>query len=342
MDNRARLSRDLVLATKPYAQEQRWRSWWHFASTLAVVLGLVTLNCLGFHWLYRLPIGILSGLVLVRVFVLYHDYLHGAILERSRFADAFFTVYGLLAMSPKSIWKRSHDHHHHHNGQYFGTGAGTFKLMTVGDFARATRWQRLAYSLQRHPLTILFGYLTIFIGGMCLHPFLSNPKRYWDAGLALVLQAAIIVTLAIYAPAALFYAFLLPVSIAAALGSYLFYAQHNYPSAEYHDSDEWEYVEAALRSSSCLRGGALTYWFTGNIGYHHVHHLNSRIPFYRLPEAMAGIPELQSPGTTSLHPLEVWRCLQLKLWDTDLNRLVGFREARTRLVAPDPQFRKAA
>jgi omega-6 fatty acid desaturase (delta-12 desaturase) len=99
---------------------------------------------------------------------------------------------------------------------------------------------------------------------------------------------------------------------------------------------------AALRSSSFLRAGALTHWFTGNIGYHHVHHLNSRIPFYRLPEAMAGIPELQNPGTTSLHPMEVWRCLGLKLWDPELNRLVGFREARTRPEANIPQHRKAA
>ena len=342
MDSRARPGRDLVLATKPYAREQRGRSWWHFTSTIAIVAGLFTLNSLGFHWFYRLPIAILTGLVLVRVFVLYHDYLHGAILERSWFANAFFTTFGLLAMSPRSIWKRSHDHHHHHNAQYFGTGAGTFKLMTVDEFARATRWQRLAYAFERHPLTILFGYLTVFIGGMCLQPFLTNPKRYWDAGLALVLQAAIIVTLAIYSPAALFFSFLLPISIASAAGAYLFYAQHNYPSAEYHDSDHWDYVVAALRSSSCLRGGALTHWITGNIGYHHVHHLNSRIPFYRLPEAMAGIPELQNPGMTSLHPLEVWRCLQLKLWDPELNRLVGFREMRGTSMTTTSQHKKAA
>jgi acyl-lipid omega-6 desaturase (Delta-12 desaturase) len=342
MESRARLGPDLVLATKPYAQEQRWRSWWHFFSTLAIVLGLFILNSLGSHWLYRLPVGILTGLVLVRVFVLYHDYLHGAILERSWFADVFFTVFGLLALSPRSIWKRSHDHHHHHNGQYFGTGAGTFKLMTVREFARAPRWRRLAYAFERHPLTILFGYLTVFLVGMCLLPFLMNPKRYWDAGFALVLHAAIIATLAIYTPAALFYAFLLPISIACAVGSYLFYAQHNFPSAEYHDCDHWDYVVAALRSSSCLRGGTLTHWFTGNIGYHHVHHLNSRIPFYRLPEAMAGIPELQSPGTTSLHPREIWRCLQLKLWDPDLKRLVGFRVTRTQVVTTVAQYRRAA
>jgi omega-6 fatty acid desaturase (delta-12 desaturase) len=342
MASRTRPGRDLVLATKPYAQEQRGRSWWHFGSTLAILASLLAMTCLDLPWVCRLPISIVAGFVLVRVFVLYHDYLHGAILERSRFADAFFTAFGLVAMSPTSIWKRTHDHHHHHNGQYYGTGAGTYQLMTVAEFARATRWQRLAYALERHPVTILLGYVTIFFGGMCLRPLLSNPKRHWDAGVALVLQAVIVATLATYVPESLFLTFLLPMSVAAAFGSYLFYAQHNYAAAEYPGKDEWDYVGAALRSSSFLRAGALIHWFTGNIGYHHVHHLNSRIPFYRLPEAMAGIKELQNPGTTSLHPLEVWRCLRLKLWDPTLNRLVSFHEAGARPLATGVRQRQAA
>src|SRR5262249_28750264 len=92
------------------------------------------------------------------------------------------------------------------------------------------------------------------------------------------------------------------------------------------DRADWDYVAAALYSSSYVRMHPVLHWFTGNIGYHHVHHLNARIPFYRLPEAMAAIVELQSPGTTSLHPFDVYRCLRLKLWDREGKAMLSFAE----------------
>ena len=110
------------------------------------------------------------------------------------------------------------------------------------------------------------------------------------------------------------------------LGSYLFYAQHNFPAAIYKPNTEWNYAGAALESSSYMEMNKIGHWMTANIGYHHVHHLNSRIPFYRLPEAMAAIPELQRPGRTSLSPSNIIKCLRLKAWDPELNRMVGYSE----------------
>jgi omega-6 fatty acid desaturase (delta-12 desaturase) len=109
-----------------------------------------------------------------------------------------------------------------------------------------------------------------------------------------------------------------------ALGSYLFYAQHNFPSARLDEGSAWDYATAALAGSSNIPMGPLMRWFTGNIAYHHVHHLNARIPFYRLPEAMAGLEELQSPGVTTLSPKGIYHCLRLKLWDADRQHLVNF------------------
>ena len=120
---------------------------------------------------------------------------------------------------------------------------------------------------------------------------------------------------------------ILPHFIATAIGSYLFYAQHNFPSVSFSDHSRWTYERAAFESSSFLVTGRIMAWFTANIGYHHLHHLNPRIPFYRLPEAVAGIPELQTPKTTSLRPAEILRCLRLKLWDPEANRMIGLREA---------------
>jgi omega-6 fatty acid desaturase (delta-12 desaturase) len=208
---------------------------------------------------------------------------------------------------------------------------GTFPLMTTAEYAEANRWRRLQYAAVRHPLMILLGWVTIFLYRMCLHDLLTKPRQHLDAAAALLLQAGLITGLAIFAPRALVFTYLVPVMLAGALGTYLFYAQHNFPSAQLRDRAGWDYVAAALYSSSYLRLSPVMHWFTGNIGYHHVHHLNARIPFYRLPEAMAGIKELQSPGTTSLHPCDIYRCLRLKLWDPEGNRLVTFRAMRTSL-----------
>ena len=135
---------------------------------------------------------------------------------------------------------------------------------------------------------------------MSLRPFLLNPRRHFDGALAVLLHLSLVVCLSSRGFDVLLFGMFVPFLTATALGAYLFYAQHNFPAAKLTARAEWSHVDAALRSSSFMKMGPVMNWFTGNIGYHHVHHLNSRIPFYRLPEAMAALEELQSPGTTSL------------------------------------------
>jgi acyl-lipid omega-6 desaturase (Delta-12 desaturase) len=316
---------ELVKATKPFAREVRLRSWWHLLSTLAVLFGLLGATWLPIHWLFRLPFSILAGFVVVRLFIIYHDYQHGTILRRSWVADAIMLAYGLLTLNPPSIWNRTHNYHHRNNAQVPGTDIGTFPVMTTEAYARASWLKRLQYHVARHPLTILFGYFTVFFYSLCLKSFLEQPRRHFDSGIALVLQIALIVGLAWLSPAHLFLTFLVPWMTGGALGAYLFYAQHNFPEVQFQSSDDWDYVFAALKSSSYMKMNPVMHWFTGNIGYHHVHHLNARIPFYRLPEAMAKLEKLQSPGTTSLNPVDIYRCLRLKLWDPQRKRMVSFK-----------------
>jgi len=125
-----------------------------------------------------------------------------------------------------------------------------------------------------------------------------------------------------------FFSVLLPMTIASALGSYLFFAQHSFKRMQIISPESWTFYRAALESSSYMRLNKLMQWFTGNIGFHHIHHLNVRIPFYRLPEAMAAIPELQSPITTSLAPRDIVECFKACLWDEERQRMVSYREAR--------------
>lgn len=328
-----REAKELLVASKEYAAEVRWLSWWHLISTFSLFAGLIIVVCLPIAWPLRLLASVIAGLVFVRMFVIYHDHQHRAILRDSKFAAAIMQIYGVLAINPPSIWKRSHDHHHRNNSKTFGANIGSFPIMTTDAYDKATRRERLAYAASRHPLNIACGYVTIFLVGMCLCSFLASPKRHKDSAVALIIHALLVITLAVVAWDVLLLAVIVPYTIASAIGSYLFYAQHNFPDTSICNRADWNYVSAALNSSSFMKMNRLMHWFTGNIGYHHVHHLNSKIPFYRLPEAMAGIAELQSPRTTSLHPRDIVRCLRLKLWDNAQGRLVPFGESASNSAA---------
>jgi acyl-lipid omega-6 desaturase (Delta-12 desaturase) len=169
----------------------------------------------------------------------------------------------------------------------------------------------------------------MFLFGMCVNPFLNNPRKHMDCIVALVCHVIIgVALLYFFGWRGLVFAQTVPHFIAYAIGTYLFYAQHNFPGVSFSDNAGWTYEKAALESSSYMKTSRVMAWFTANIGYHHIHHLNARIPFYRLPEAARSIPELQNPKTTSLSLPEVWRCLRLKVWDVESQRMVGLRDLR--------------
>ncbi len=320
-----RTGKALILATKPYAVDCSPRSWWCILSTIAPLVAALFGAGAAFHWTLRLASSALAGLLLLRLFVLYHDHQHHAILPHSKLAKALMRITGILLLSPSSIWNSSHNHHHNHNSRLKGSEIGSFPVMTTEQYARSSRSAQLRYLFMRHPATILFGYVFIFLFGMCLHPFLNsrNKLKHLDSLAALLLHAGI--ALWIYSTGgtlSLLLVMLIPSFIACAFGSYLFYAQHNFPGVYLQSKDGWTYERAALESSSFLSTGKVMGWFTANIGYHHIHHLNSRIPFYRLPEVMQAISELQNPQTTSLHPRDIAACLRLKLWDVDTQTMV--------------------
>lgn len=322
-----RSGKQLLIASKQYASEDRWKSWWHLWSTLTIAATFLVIACLPLPWIVCVASSVVASLTLIRLFIIYHDYMHGTILSGSLLAGVILKTYGTLVLSPPHIWKHSHDDHHKNNARHYGPTLGTFPVMSTTDYAEASRGERFHYALTRHPLTFLLGYLTVFFWEMCLHAFLIDPKKNWDGAVAIVLHVCVAVAISFVSMQALVLGMLLPMAIITCMGSYLFYAQHNFPGMIRREDPQWDHVHAALQSSSYMRMGGIMNWFTGNIGYHHVHHLNAKIPFYRLPEAMAGIEELQSPTVTTLHPSDIVQCLRLKLWDPLANRLLTFREA---------------
>ncbi len=320
--------KELILATKPFAKEIRWKSWWHLLSTGTILAGLYTGIFVPRSPLWLKSIcSVLAGLTIARMFIIYHDHQHKAILQHSKVADVLMTLWGLFVLAPTSIWKRSHDHHHTHNSKLYTSSIGSYPIVTVEKFKSFNKRDRAIYLFVRHPLTIAFGYVFVFFYGMCIRSFVNNRDKHWDSLIAMVLHVGIAVGIVLLLGwTALLLGLVVPALISLGLGAYLFYAQHNFPTATFSDKEGWSYVNAALGSSSYMRMHPIMHWFTGNIGYHHIHHLNARIPFYRLPEVYAAIPALQKAKTTSLLPGEIIRCFRLKVWDPDLGRMIGFRE----------------
>jgi omega-6 fatty acid desaturase (delta-12 desaturase) len=314
----------LIMATKPYAKENRTKSWWLTWSTLGIALLLHGAIFTTDLWYVQVFFSILAGLTLVRFFVIYHDFMHHSILQKSRLADALFALFGLYILIPRSIWKRSHDHHHSHNSKLYGSSIGSFPIVTKKKFESLSTTQKRLYLFVRHPLNILFSYVSAFILGTCIRSFAVSPKRHWDSLLSLGLHFGLMAIL-VFAIGwkMMLLGFLLPIVISHALGSYMFYAQHNFPGVIYENKEGWTYIKAALKSSSYMKMSPIMHWFTGNIGYHHIHHVNAKIPFYRLPEAYAKIPELQQAKETSLMPSEIVRCFQLKVWDVENREMVS-------------------
>jgi acyl-lipid omega-6 desaturase (Delta-12 desaturase) len=322
-----RTGHELIAATRRYAGDSTAKSWWYILSTVLLLL----LALAGTHWNVH-PVGkgacsVLSGLLILRLFVIYHDQQHHAILPRSRLAEILMRGVGILVLSPSNIWRSSHNHHHNHNSQLRGSHIGSFPIMTRSQFLMSPASTRFKYLFMRHPLTMLGGYFVIFLYGMCVNPFLNDPKKYYDSLIALLVHVAFGVGLTLaWGWQGLLLTQTIPHLIASAIGSYLFYAQHNFAGVSFNDKAGWTYEKAAMESSSFLKTNPIMAWFTANIGYHHIHHLNARIPFYRLPEALRGIPELQTARTTSLHPVEIFRCLRLKVWDVEAQCLINLRQ----------------
>ncbi len=319
-------SQTLHARTKTYAKDHSLISWLCILST-TFLLVLTTIGTFpGWSLTGRIFSSLLAALLSVRLFVIYHDQQHHAILPKSRLAEIFMRMFGLWALSPSSIWRASHDHHHAHNSRLRGSNIGSYPIMTWDQYQNSSRGERFKYLFMRHPLTILFGYVFVFLIGMIINPFLSFPRKHYDCLLALLLHVALGATFVLYFGwLTLILALVLPRFIASALGSYLFYAQHNFPGVSFSAKGGWTFEKAALESSSYLKTNPVMAWFTANIGYHHIHHLNHRIPFYRLPEIYRDFPELQKAKTTSLHPTDIFRCLRLKVWCVETQRMVGVR-----------------
>jgi acyl-lipid omega-6 desaturase (Delta-12 desaturase) len=275
-----------------------------------------------------LLLGIPAAVFLVRSFIVFHDCSHGSFFA-SRRANAWVgRSIGLLLYSPFHRWRHDHAVHHASAGNLDRRGVGDLYTLTVAEYRALTRKARLGYRLQRNPL-IMFGLGPIV--AMVIGPRIVAKEarpRMRRSVLATDGALAILVALLVWAIGWRDYLLVvgLPALLAGSIGIWLFYVQHQFEDAYWTDAEDWSFTDAALRGSSYLELPALLRFCTGNIGYHHVHHLNASIPNYNLRRAHEQTPALHDVPTLSL--LDGLRATKLKLFDECSGRLVSFRHAR--------------
>lgn len=309
-----------------YQKPVLWRSLWQLANSLIpyAVLWYLMVWSLGVSYWLTLPLVVLAGGFLVRIFIVFHDCGHGSFF-RSRMAnDIIGTVTGLLCFTSYYHWRWEHSVHHATAGDLDRRGTGDVWTLTVEEYLNASRWKRFAYRLARNPL-ILFVIAPVVLF-LVLERIPSSKagkrERYsvYLTNLALAAQVTGMCWLIGWKSYLILHLSVL--LVAGSAGVWLFYVQHQFEGVYWKRGEEWDYVKAAMEGSSFYKLPKVLQWFTGNIGFHHIHHLSPRIPNYNLEKCHQAEPLFQT-----VKPVTLWssfRAFTFRLWDEQSHRMVGY------------------
>jgi acyl-lipid omega-6 desaturase (Delta-12 desaturase) len=280
------------------------------------------------YWIGLLLVAPAAGF-LVRLFMIQHDCGHGSFFDGRLANDWVGRAIGVVTLTPYDLWRQSHARHHASSGNLDHRGIGDIDTLTVREFLARPRRRQILYRLYRHPI-VMFGigpsYLFILrhrlpIGMMRdgWEPWIST----MGTNTAIAILVAAMIKLIGVGP---FLFVHLPITVlAASIGVWLFYVQHQFEDTSWSHDEAWSFHKAALQGSSHYHLPGILRWFTANIGVHHVHHLCSRIPYYRLPEVLRDHPQLAAVGRITL--MQSLQCVRMALWDEKERRLVSFGEA---------------
>ncbi|HEV3127644.1 MAG TPA: fatty acid desaturase [Solirubrobacteraceae bacterium] len=265
---------------------------------------------------------------LVRTFVMFHDCSHGSLMPSKRANRYLGRFLGLFVLSPFGRWRHDHAVHHATSGDLARRGVGDIITLTVTEY-QARGWRgRLGYRLIRNPV-VMFGLgpvIAMMVGPRIATRSQRPRMRHSVLAMDLVLLAIVGGLCAAIGWANFLIVWAPPALLAGSAGIWLFYVQHQFEDAYWQPSAEWDFADAALRGSSYLKLPKVLQFFTGNIGLHHVHHLNARIPNYRLQQAHDENPIFHQVPTLTLW--DALNTVRLKLWDEEQRRLVTFAQAR--------------
>jgi omega-6 fatty acid desaturase (delta-12 desaturase) len=315
---------------EPFQTPSVWRGAWQFASTFALYAGvwLALYFAIQYSWWVAVPLIILGAGLLVRLFIICHDATHGSFLASKVANDMIGGFCGLLTFTPYRHWRGEHSIHHGATGDLDRRGVGDVWTMTVQEYLESSRWKKVAYRIARNPLVLfVIAPIALFLvlyrfsrkgapdreirsvrnTNLALFAMMCVMGSIFGFGNYLILQCAMM-------------------SLAGAGGVWLFYMQHQYEDAYWERTENWDYTIAGLKGSSFLRLPRILQWFSGNIGFHHIHHLSPRVPNYHLERC-----HVSSELFSSVKPMTFWssfRSVNLRLWDEASKKLVGFRHLR--------------
>jgi acyl-lipid omega-6 desaturase (Delta-12 desaturase) len=313
-----------------YKQPDALRASWQLVTTIGsyVAVWVLMWFSLDVSWFLTVPLAVLAGGLMVRVFIIFHDCGHGSFFASRRANDWWGFVTGMLTFTPYYHWRGDHAIHHGTTGDLDRRGIGDVWTMTVQEYIDATPWKRFSYRLSRSPFVLfVIAPFVMFLIVQRIPRKDAEPRErasVWWMNLAV---AAMVVGLGF---AFGFWPYLviqlIVLLVAGAAGIWLFYLQHQFEDAYWERGEQWDYAAAAMQGSSFLRLPRILQWFSGNIGFHHIHHLSPRIPNYNLERCHESDPVFRAVQPMTM--MQGLRALGLRLWDESSRKLVSFRQAR--------------
>jgi len=313
-----------------YQRPSAFRALWQIVNTLVpyALLWVAMYFTLQVSWWLVLPLAVLAGGFLVRIFIIFHDCGHGSFFKSRRANDIVGYIAGVLTFTPYYHWRWEHAIHHGSTGNLGKRGVGDIWTMTVQEYLASSRWNKVAYRLTRHPFFLLaVGPLFMFVVMQRFSARAANPReRYsvWWMNFAIFCMAAALSW--VFGIGAYLFIQLIVMAVAGAAGVWMFYVQHQFEDAYWEREDDWDYTKAALQGSSFYKLPRVLQWFSGNIGFHHIHHLSSRIPNYNLQRCHEADPMFLRVKPITL--FSSFKTGALRLWDEKSKKMVGFAHLR--------------
>jgi omega-6 fatty acid desaturase (delta-12 desaturase) len=314
-----------------YQKPAIWRGLWQLINTMGPYAALWVLMYFSrsVSWWLTVPLALLAGGFLVRVFIIFHDCGHGSFFKSRRANDVLGFICGVLAFTPYFHWRWEHALHHSTAGDLDRRGKGDVWTLTVQEYLESSRWKRFSYRLARNPI-VLFVLAPLFLF-LIRERFPSSGAEarerhsvYWTnlailgvaGGMSWIfgIKSYVLIQLMI-------------MMVAGSAGVWLFYVQHQFEGVYWERADDWDYTKAALQGSSFYKLPKVLQWFSGNIGFHHIHHLSPRIPNYHLEKCHKAEPLFQT-----VKPITLFSSLKsftFRLWDEQRRKLVGYGHLRT-------------
>jgi omega-6 fatty acid desaturase (delta-12 desaturase) len=326
--------KELRSKMKNFEYSNSKKSVWQLINTLGpfILLWFFAYKCLSLSYFISLPISFIAAGFLLRIFIIFHDCCHHSFFKNRNANKIIGTITGVLTLSPYSQWQHSHNIHHATSGNLDKRGIGDIWMMTKNEYLSSSSWGKLGYRLYRNPfIMFLLGPTFVFLIQHRFNKKHAKTKERWNTYLTNFLIVLVISLLCLTIGWKSFLLIQLPIFLlSGTAGVWLFYVQHQFEDTYFEWDPEWEYVKAAVEGSSYYQLPKLFQWLSGNIGFHHVHHLSPRIPNYHLEKAHNDTDPLQNVPTINL--LTSLKSLKFHLWDEDNKEFIGFKDVKRKKI----------